>query len=155
MLGVILDAIGVPAAAMQLVAPGCLVLAAVNGALEVLLGRGAAALRGTDAACLIPPAALAQWAGTDRAAPVDVDLGPLALPHRAIARRLAVPVEGADLLVTFLPLAAPQLDRPAGLGTADLGVTALEVLDMQAEMVSRWRPDGTILYCNEAFARQC
>ena len=22
-------------------------------------------------------------------------------------------------------------------------------------MVSRWRPDGTILYCNEAFARQC
>jgi diguanylate cyclase (GGDEF)-like protein/PAS domain S-box-containing protein len=34
-------------------------------------------------------------------------------------------------------------------------VTALEVLDMQAEMVSRWRPDGTILYCNEAFARQC
>ena len=26
---------------------------------------------------------------------------------------------------------------------------------MQAEMVSRWRPDGTILYCNEAFARQC
>ena len=41
------------------------------------------------------------------------------------------------------------------MAPADLGVTALEVLDMQAEMVSRWRPDGTILYCNEAFARQC
>ena len=26
---------------------------------------------------------------------------------------------------------------------------------MQSEMVSRWRPDGTIIYCNEAFARQC
>ena len=155
MLGVILDAIGVPAAAMQLVAPGCLVLAAVNGTLEALLGRAGAELRGMDAASLLPPAVLAQWSGHDRSAPVTLNLGPLALPHRAIARRLDVPVDGADLLVTFLPLTAPQLDRPAGLGTTDLGVTALEVLDMQAEMVSRWRPDGTILYCNEAFARQC
>ncbi len=59
------------------------------------------------------------------------------------------------LLVTFLPATGPNAAQLAGLGPADLGVTALEVLDMQAEMVSRWRPDGTILYCNEAFARQC
>ena len=43
----------------------------------------------------------------------------------------------------------------AGLAPGDLGATALEILDMQSEMVSRWRPDGTIVYCNEAFARQC
>ena len=58
-------------------------------------------------------------------------------------------------VVTFLPATASSVTQLAGLAPADLGVTALEVLDMQAEMVSRWRPDGTILYCNEAFARQC
>ena len=57
--------------------------------------------------------------------------------------------------MTFLPAASPNGTQLAGLAPADLGVSALEVLDMQAEMVSRWRPDGTILYCNEAFARQC
>ena len=62
------------------------------------------------------------------------------------------------MLVTFL--AAPdglalQESSLSGLGHDEIGTLALEVLDTQSEMVSRWRPDGTILYCNEAFARQC
>ena len=62
------------------------------------------------------------------------------------------------MLVTFL--AAPdglalQESSLSGLGHDEIGALALEVLDTQSEMLSRWRPDGTIIYCNEAFARQC
>ena len=32
---------------------------------------------------------------------------------------------------------------------------AVEILDELSEMVCRWRPDGTIYYCNTAYARQC
>jgi diguanylate cyclase (GGDEF)-like protein/PAS domain S-box-containing protein len=155
MLGVILDAIGVPAAALQIAASGRLVVRAANDALAGLLGCGRPELAGTDAGALFPAAAVTQWAGTASTAPVEVSLGALALPHRAVVRPLRLAGDAPGLLVTFLPQAAPQLERLAGLGPSDLGVTALEVLDMQAEMVSRWRPDGTILYCNEAFARQC
>ena len=74
---------------------------------------------------------------------------------RPLPAELAV---GADLLAVFLPQPSAvglPLSGMAGLAPGDLGATALEILDLQSEMVSRWRPDGTILYCNEAFARQC
>jgi diguanylate cyclase (GGDEF)-like protein/PAS domain S-box-containing protein len=154
MIGAILDAVGAPASAFRLAASGRLVVTAANRALEALLDVGPLCDR--DAGELFAPEAVAQWTGAEPCAPVPLSVGPLALPYRAVVRplRLAGSAE-PGLLVTFLAAPDAHLERLAGLGPADLGVTALEVLDMQAEMVSRWRPDGTILYCNEAFARQC
>ena len=54
MLGVILDAIGVPAAALQIAAPGRLVVRAANDALAGLLGCGRSELPGTDAGYALP-----------------------------------------------------------------------------------------------------
>jgi diguanylate cyclase (GGDEF)-like protein/PAS domain S-box-containing protein len=156
MLGVILDAFGVPAAAMRAAAPGRLEIMAANSALEALLGCDPGALAGQPAAALVPEAVATRWAGQVPAETVETRLGEFGLPYRANARPLALgDVGGPGLLVTFLPAAAPNVTQLAGLGPAELGLTALEILDMQAEMVSRWRPDGTILYCNDAFARQC
>ena len=156
MLGVILDAIGVPAAAMRIAVPGRLEVVTANSALEALLGCDPGALAGQPASVLVPEGVAARWTGQVPAELVETRLGEFALPYRANARPLNLDDAGAPgLLVTFLPAAAPNVLQLAGLGPVDLGVTALEVLDMQAEMVSRWRPDGTILYCNEAFARQC
>jgi PAS domain-containing protein len=32
---------------------------------------------------------------------------------------------------------------------------AADILDLLSEMVCRWRPDGTVYYCNLAYARAC
>ena len=156
MLGVILDAFGVPAAAMRIAAPGRLEVVAANSALEAILGCDPGALAGQPAAALLPERVAASWAEQGAVEAAETRLGGFALPYRASARSLPI---GDDkepgLLVTFLPAVSPNGTQLTGLAPADLGVSALEVLDMQAEMVSRWRPDGTILYCNEAFARQC
>ena len=156
MLGVILDAFGVPAAAMRIAAPGRLEVVAANSALEAILGCDPGALAGQPAAALLPERVAASWAEQGAVEAAETRLGGFELPYRASARPLPI---GDDkepgLLVTFLPAVSPNGTQLTGLAPADLGVSALEVLDMQAEMVSRWRPDGTILYCNEAFARQC
>ncbi len=156
MLGVILDAFGVPAAAMRIAAPGRLEVVAANSALEAILGCDPGALAGQPAAALLPERVAASWAEQGAVEAAETRLGGFALPYRASARSLPI---GDDkepgLLVTFLPAVSLNGTQLTGLAPADLGVSALEVLDMQAEMVSRWRPDGTILYCNEAFARQC
>jgi PAS domain S-box-containing protein len=55
-------------------------------------------------------------------------------------------------VATFRPEAAAEAGGPTA---EQLGAAAFEILDMQSEMVSLWRPDGTITYCNAAFARQC
>ena len=62
MLGVILDAIGVPAAALRVTAPGRLVVVAANGALEVLVGCAPGALVGQPAGTLLPEPVVAGWA---------------------------------------------------------------------------------------------
>ena len=152
MLGAILDAIGAPAAALDTANPPSVVVWSANASLEALLGMGS--LAGRDARALFAAPVVEHWLAAPAPAPIDLPLGEIRLPHRAVARPLPVG-SGAGLLVLFLPSSGPDLSRPMGLGPTDLGVTALEVLDMQAEMVSRWRPDGTIIYCNEAFARQC
>ena len=56
MLGVILDAFGVPAAAMRIAAPGRLEVVAANSALEATLGCDPGALAGQPAAALLPEA---------------------------------------------------------------------------------------------------
>jgi diguanylate cyclase (GGDEF)-like protein/PAS domain S-box-containing protein len=132
------------------------VVEAANSALAAALGCDRERLVGSPASGLIPEPAASGWADQTPDEPVDTRLGELALPFRALGRLLPPePTRGRRLIVTFLPAPGPSFVPAAGLGPADLGVTALEVLEMQAEMVSRWRPDGTILYCNEAFARQC
>ena len=156
MLGVILDAIGVPAAVMRCAATGRLEILAANAALDLLLGCERGALAGQLATVVLPDSVVARWAVAPAAEVAEIGLGEYRYPYRAMARALALEGEAEPgLLVTFLPSAAAGHTQLAGLAPADLGVTALEVLDMQAEMVSRWLPDGTILYCNEAFARQC
>ena len=154
MLAAILDAICVPAAALRAGPRDQLVIEAVNGALAALLGGAPSELVGAPASVLVADAAAPGWAADPPTAPIDTRLGDPALPYRALVR--PVPKDDASLLiVTFTPATPHPLPSAQGLSGADLGVTALEVLEMQAEMVSRWRPDGTILYCNEAFARQC
>lgn len=153
MLGEFLDAVGLPAAAVRVGDCSRPVIEAVNRPLAALLGDDSRNLRGAPATRLLPASVVEEWARNKVTAPVDTRLGADAAIYRAIPRELVA--EGRRLvIVTFLAMpASPAL---AGtLGAADLGMTALEVLEMQAEMVSRWRPDGTILYCNEAFARQC
>ena len=88
MLGEIIDAIGVPAAALRVTAPGRLVVVAANGALEVLIGCAPGALVGQPASTLLPEPVVAGWADGAHAGPVDTRLGELALPYRAIARPL-------------------------------------------------------------------
>ena len=81
MLGVILDAIGVPAAAMRIAAPGRLVVVAANGALEALVGCDPGALAGQPAATLLPEPVAACWAEQVRTPrPVETRLGEFALP---------------------------------------------------------------------------
>ena len=156
MLGVILDAFGVPAAAMRTAAPGRLEVVAANSALEAILGCDPGALAGQPAAVLLPEAVAASLGRAGRRRGGRDPARRVRAPYRASARPLPLgDDEEPGLLVTFLPAVSPNGTQLTGLAPADLGVSALEVLDMQAEMVSRWRPDGTILYCNEAFARQC
>jgi diguanylate cyclase (GGDEF)-like protein/PAS domain S-box-containing protein len=156
MSGVTIEAIGVPAAAMRTGGDGRLVIESANGLLARLLGCDAATLVGDPAETLVPHATVRAWIHGEAADTAETRLGPLALPYRAIARPLpAEPSAPLRLLVSFLPAMATPIADVAGLAPADLGATALEILDMQGEMVSRWRPDGTIIYCNEAFARQC
>ena len=156
MLGEVLNAIGVPAAAIR-VGPGSRsTVEAANGPLCALLGQEPGLLCGFAAAALLPTTVLESWAEHGPAEPVDTRLGSAAVPCRALARELSSDKPGERcLVVTFLPVAVQRAGSGDALGAPDLGVTALEILEMQAEMVSRWRPDGTILYCNEAFARQC
>jgi diguanylate cyclase (GGDEF)-like protein/PAS domain S-box-containing protein len=156
MTGVTLEAMGVPAAALCSDRGGKLVVEAANGALLRLLGGGGARVTGASAEALLPRSVVAAWTEGEHAEPVDTRLGSLGLPHRAIARALPPDAHGGRrLLATFLPTATLPMPEAAGLAPSDLGATALEILDMQGEMVSRWRLDGTIVYCNEAFARQC
>ena len=156
MTGVTLEAMGVPAAALCRGPDGALVVEAANGVLLRLLGGAGTGLAGAPAEALLPRSVAAAWAEREQAEPADTRLGPIGLPHRVIARPLPPDATGGRrLLVTFLPTAALPLPNVVGLAPSDLGATALEILDMQGEMVSRWRVDGTIVYCNEAFARQC
>jgi PAS domain S-box-containing protein len=43
----------------------------------------------------------------------------------------------------------------ATIRPASSAAEASAILDELSEMVCRWRPDGTIYYCNVAYARQC
>jgi diguanylate cyclase (GGDEF)-like protein/PAS domain S-box-containing protein len=159
MLGAVLEAIGVPAAAIGYGRAGTLVLHAANGELAALLDCCPEALAGEPAETLLPRATVLGLPTAASPEPIPTRLGALALPYRASVRVIASePGIEQRWLVTFLP-AAELADMPApwatGLGPGELGATALEILDVQSEMVSRWRPDGLILYCNDAFARQC
>ena len=149
MLGEILNAIGLPAAAIRVGGGSRPCVEAINDALESLLESHADAAQG-------PATFLEEWTLGGGDLQGEVILSPGAPAYRAVARELpSHAANGSRLFVlTFHP--QPSSQAPfGGLGVLDLGMTALEVLEMQAEMVSRWRPDGTILYCNEAFARQC
>ena len=156
MAGVTIEALGVPAAAMRRDGDRRLVIEAANSLLAGLLGCEPATLVGEAAETLVPHAVVTAWLRDEVDDAAETRLGMRALPYRAITRRLPAGESGSlRLLVTFLPATVPRIAAGGGLASADLGATALEILDMQGEMVSRWRPDGTIVYCNEAFARQC
>ena len=159
MLAVLLEAIGAPAAALSGNTASGLVVARVNTTLAALLGCAPDSMVGEVGRGALPRAAVAELMGVASNSPIDTRLGPWALPYRAMIRPLPAELAvGAELLAVFLPQPSAvglPLSGMAGLAPGDLGATALEVLDLQSEMVSRWRPDGTILYCNEAFARQC
>ena len=159
MLGALIEAVGVPAAILRRDRRRTLVVERANAMLAAVLGCDHAALPGEAAEVLLPRLALATLEATLPETPIDTRLGPLALPYRAVVRALSPRARGVRrLLVTFVP-GADSLDlgeaSQLGLGREEIGALALEVLDMQSEMLSRWRPDGTIVYCNEAFARQC
>src|SRR5262245_44260013 len=99
MLGVIIDAIGVPAAAIRCDAPGAPTVVAANGALELLLGCAPGALTGALAATFLPDEMISRLTGYLLGEPVDVRLGEIALPYRVIARPLPVDLSGRpDLL---------------------------------------------------------
>ena len=158
MLGALVEAVGVPAAILSGARVGQFVVEHANALLATLLGCDRSALPGEAADTLLPRPALAALTAALPDAPIITRLGPLALPYRAVVRRLPGPARRRRVLVTFLPapdgvgLVEASLH---GLGRDEIGILALEVLDTQSEMLSRWRPDGTIVYCNEAFARQC
>ncbi len=159
MLGVILEAIGAPAAALAFDASAGLVVARANTELGAVLGCEPRALDGELAEALLPRASVRKLASAGPSHPIDTRLGAWGLPYRAMARPLPADLLPAGgLLVVFLPqssLGNVPRSNLGGLAPGDLGATALEILDLQSEMISRWLPNGTILYCNEAFARQC
>jgi diguanylate cyclase (GGDEF)-like protein/PAS domain S-box-containing protein len=142
MLHEILDAVAAPVAMLTRgAADGGLVIEAANGRLASLLGSTPAALAGQPA-LLVLPASLGVGPEGGKS---EVALGPGALPHRAVVRALPDGPGGRPrCLVTFLPYLE-----------SSLGAVTLGVLDLQSEMISQWRPDGTIVYANQAFARQC
>lgn len=132
MLQAIIGAMAVPVAVLRVGDRdghrGSAVVVAVNPPLAALLGPGG----------VVPPGVLA-----GDAAPVR--LGPGAALHRPVLHPLAEPDGGSGLtLATFVPVPEPSL-----------AAEVAPILDLQSEMVSRWRPDGTIDFCNQAFARQC
>ena len=160
MLGAFVEAVGVPAAILRVGPRGALVVEGANALLATVLDCDRTALLGEGADILLPRQVLATLGDTLPEAPITTRLGPLALPYRAMARALPGPSRrgGRRLLVSFLPVVEGLELReasPSGLGREEVGTLALEVLDTQSEMLSRWQPDGTILYCNEAFAREC
>lgn len=109
---------------------GQLEIVALNPPLRHLLGVGAG--EAVDSVSLTPELRQALCAA-----------GTIALAdgvHRCVRTPLP-PTFGAGLtVVTLAPCADDML---------------AETLDRQSEMISRWRPDGTITYCNQAFAHQC
>ena len=144
MLGALIEAVGVPAAILRRDRRRTLVVEQANAMLAAVLGCDHAALPGEAAEVLLPRLALATLEATLPETPIDTRLGPLALPHRAVVRALSPRSRGVRrLLVTFVP-GADSLDlgeaSPLGLGREEIGALALEVLDMQSEMLSRWRP---------------
>lgn len=152
MVDEMLGAVAAPVAVLRPgESPGLTVVAA-NTALAEALGMPLAALPGRSAESVLPKPlvrALESDQGADEAAGevlrLTVPLGDGGPLHEARVRRLARPAAARpDLVVTFVP-AFPEA----------LGASVPEILDLQSELVSRWRPDGTIVYCNEAFARQC
>ncbi len=113
MLGAVLEAIGVPAAAIGHGRAGALVLRAANGALAALLDCRPEALVGEPAETLLPWAALMALPTAGSPSPIPTRLGALALPYRASVREVAGEPGGERRwLVTFLP-AAELADMPA------------------------------------------
>lgn len=105
----------------------------------MLVGRPASAV--LPAALL--PALLPAVGGTAAVVHAGLPLGAGQTAYGVVAQ--AMPAEvgaGPWLLLVFIAGAAPSPGP-------------LQILDMQCEMISHWLPDGTIVYCNEAFARQC
>jgi PAS domain S-box-containing protein len=93
----------------------------------------------------------AAWVGAvaEAAARGSAELPPARLPgwpgmFSGVVRRLA---DGEPARVVGT-LSEPQ--RPA-----DIDAEAADILDLQSEMVCRWRPNGTVYYCNAAYARVC
>jgi len=147
MLHAILDAVAAPVGVVRPAPGGRFVVVAVSEPLAAIVGALPASLAGRWSDEVLPltlSSALLDAAHARAAAEAVVPLGAAAVPHRAVVRALT----GTDeplLLVTFTEAAVARRSE------AEMP----DILDLQTEMVSRWRPDGTIDYCNEAFARQC
>lgn len=151
MLHEFLAAVATPACVLHHAHDGTLRVATANAALAALIGQPAGSLDGQPASTILPPLllrALTAHASRRAGTPVEavVPLGPAARLHR-VAVEPAPAAGTSGLIATFTNLGAGK--------AASAEPAALEILDLQSEMVSRWRPDGTIDYCNEAFARQC
>ena len=128
LLHAVIGALAVPAAVARRGAAGRLELVALNPVLAHLAGVGEGG-----------PAELAPDL---REALLGEGAVELAGQVHGCSRAPLPPALGAELvLITVMPALACSM--------------LAETLDRQSEMISRWRPDGTITYCNESFARQC
>ena len=153
MLDAILEAVAAPLAVIRAEPGGRLVIVAANEALAMALGETLPKLAGRAAEEVLPPALLQAMVAPASERPsaglhdLSATVGPASRPYLARVRPLErSPGLAPDHVVTFVSVHA-EADPLDG--------QVLEILDLQSEMVSRWRPDGTIDYCNMAFARQC
>lgn len=88
MLGVILEAIGAPAAVFAYDATDGVVVAQINAELGAVLGCDPAAVAGEPAETLLPRASVKELASAGFSDPIDTRLGVWGLPYRAMTRSL-------------------------------------------------------------------
>lgn len=141
----LLDAIGAAVFVALRRANGRLVIEAANASF-----RAAAGLR--DRFPPAPPAESvlpAAWVGAVAEAARS---GSALLPPALLAGRNE-PVGGVARALGGKPprVVGTLAGAPAGAAADE----AADILDLQSEMVCRWRPDGTVYYCNAAYARAC
>lgn len=156
----ILEALAAAVAIVRRDGEGNFVVDRANRRLAVLLRDPLEPGRRLDG--LVPPALLTALADVESgreswAALPGIPIGPLDVPCTVTVALPSGSVGPRRPVVTCLPEASKvEVAGPAAEELrVSLGNTALDLLDMQSELVCQWRPEGTVLYCNEAFAWDC
>lgn len=143
----LLDAVGAAVIVVRPDAGGDLVIDAASAIFRDLIGLSDPAPEARAAGVL--PAA---WLPTIEAARRQ---GSAPLPPACLPGRPGTMVAGTARRVAGEPVRIVVTLAPAADTHASADAEALDILDRQGEMVCRWRPDGTVYYCNAAYARQC